>query len=450
MTAPLCSVALRGEEDVVLARQRARDAARLLGFDGQCATRVATAVSEIARNAVTYAGGGAMELAVGGGKAPALVIRVADRGPGIPHLAEVLEGRYRSRTGLGAGIRGTRRLMDTFCIEAEPGAGTVVTMSTRLPAEVPAPTEEALARMAEALARRAPHDAVAEVQRQNQELLRALAALEERRDELARLNAELEETNRGVLVLHAELRDRADRESEARQAAEAASRARDAVLAIVSHDLRNPVGSVITAAAFLLDTLAEEVLATPQGKQVGVIHRAARRANRLLDDLMDVTRIEAGGLAVDVAAVTVPELLAEAAELMRPAAAEAGVRLAVELPGPLPSVRADRDRVLQVFANLAGNAVKFTPVGGTVTLSATCEGGAAAFTVTDTGRGMTPEQVERAFDRFWQAARADRRGVGLGLSIARGIVEAHGGTVTIRSAPGAGTTFRFTLPLAEP
>jgi signal transduction histidine kinase len=437
---------LRGEHDVVLARQRARQAALLVGYDAQGATRIATAVSEIVRNAFTYGGGGEVEFSVDTRVAPSLAIRVADHGPGIPHLEQVLGGRYRSSTGMGVGITGTRRLMDSFDIQA--ASGTTVVMSKRLPPGA-APTAESLARAASALASEAPHDAAAEVRRQNQELLRVLATLEERQDEMARLNAELEETNRGVLALHAELRDRADREAAARQSAEAAARARDAVLAIVSHDLRNPVGSVITAASFLLDTLAAEVLATPQGQQVGVIHRAARRANRLLDDLMDVTRIEAGGLAVEAEPVDVPALLADAVELMRGPATQRGVELVGLEPGAIPPVLADRDRVLQVFANLAGNAVKFTPAGGTVTLGAELEDGAVAFSVADTGAGMSADQVERAFDRFWQAARTDRRGVGLGLSIARGIVDAHGGSLSVASAPGVGTTFRFTLPLSR-
>jgi signal transduction histidine kinase len=444
---PLWSLVLRDEQDVVLARQRARHAALLVGFDAQGATRIATAVSEIVRNAHAYAGGGTVEIGVSEERdVHSLAIRVADRGPGIPHLDEVLAGRYRSRTGMGVGLTGTRRLMDAFAVETT-GTGTVVTMAKRLPAGA-APTEAALERAADTLAREVSHDAAAEVRRQNQELLRLLASLEERQDELARLNAELEETNRGVLALHAELRDRADREAEARRSAEAASRARDAVLAIVSHDLRNPVGSVITAAAFLLDTLPAEVLATPQGQQVGVMHRAARRANRLLEDLMDVTRIESGGLAVDVAPVEVPGLLSDAAEVMRGPAEENGVELRTECAGTLPAVLADRDRVLQVFANLAGNAVKFTPAGGAVTLGAACAEGAVRFSVADTGPGMSAEQVERAFDRFWQAGRADRRGVGLGLSIARGIVEAHGGMLSVTSAPNEGAIFHFTLPTA--
>ncbi len=190
------------------------------------------------------------------------------------------------------------------------------------------------------------------------------------------------------------------------------------------------------------------MLATPQGQQVGVIHRAARRANRLLEDLMDVTRIESGGLSINVAPVDVAGLIADAAEAMAGLAEENVVELRTDAARPLPPVLADRDRILQVFANLAGNAVKFTPAGGTVTLGAACADGAVRFSVADTGPGMSAEQVERAFDRFWQAGRADRRGVGLGLSIARGIVEAHGGMLSVTSAPNDGAIFHFTLPAA--
>jgi signal transduction histidine kinase len=117
----------------------------------------------------------------------------------------------------------------------------------------------------------------------------------------------------------------------------------------------------------------------------------------------------------------------------------------VEDFGELPPVMADRDRILQLFSNLAGNAVKFTPRGGCVTLGAVAAGDRVLFSVTDSGVGMTEEQVEHAFDRFWQAGQGDRRGVGLGLSIARGIVNAHAGTLTVESSPGAGSVFRFTL-----
>jgi signal transduction histidine kinase len=437
--------ALRGEYDVVLARRRAREAAALLGFDVQGATRVATAVSEVARNAFGYAGGGTVELVLAGdGLERALRIRVADRGPGIPELGAVLAGANRPE-GPEGGIAAVRRLVDDFRVDSSPESGTVVTLAKRLPPAAPPLTPALLARIGDALARVAPDDPVAEIRRQNGELLRALAALEQRGQEMDRLNAELAETNRGVLALHAELRDRAEREGAAREAAEAATRARDAALAIVSHDLRNPVGAVLTGTAFLLDTLPPDAEGTSVARQISVIHRAARRASRMLDDLMDVTRIEAGQLAVYPERVEVGDLLAEAVEMVRAPAADAGLELRVEAAGGLPPVMADRDRILQLFSNLAGNAVKFTPRGGCVTLGAAAAGRCVSFSVADSGVGMTEEQVEHAFDRFWQAGQGDRRGVGLGLSIARGIVDAHSGTLTVESSPGGGSVFRFTL-----
>ncbi|HYW05320.1 MAG TPA: ATP-binding protein, partial [Longimicrobium sp.] len=255
MSEVLWAGALRGEYDVVLARRRAREAAALLGFDVQGATRVATAVSEVARNAFGYAGGGTVELSLAGdGHERALVVRVADPGPGIAELSAVLAGANRPE-GPEGGIAAVRRLVDELRVDSSPGSGKVVTLLKRLPTAAPPFTPALLERTADALARLAPDESGAEIRRQNGELLRALAALEQRGQEMDRLNAELAETNRGVLALHAELRDRAERERAAREAAEAATRARDAALAIVSHDLRNPVGAVLTGTAFLLDTL---------------------------------------------------------------------------------------------------------------------------------------------------------------------------------------------------
>ncbi|HYW05576.1 MAG TPA: sensor histidine kinase, partial [Longimicrobium sp.] len=407
--------------------------------------RVATAVSEVARNAFGYAGGGTVELSLAGdGHERALVVRVADPGLGIAELSAVLAGANPPE-GQEGGIAAVRRLVDELRVDSSPGSGKVVTLLKRLPAAAPPVTPALVERIADALAGLAPDESGAEIRRQNGELLRALAALEQRGQEMDRLNAELAETNRGVLALHAELRERAEREQAAREAAEAATRARDAALAIVSHDLRNPVGAVLTGTAFLLDTLPPDAEGTGVARQISVIHRAAGRASRMLDDLMDVTRIEAGQLAVYPERVEVGSLLAEALEMVRVPAAEAGLELRVEDPGKLPPVMADRDRILQLFSNLAGNAVKFTPRGGRVTLGAAAAGSCVSFSVADSGVGMTGEQVEHAFDRFWQAGQGDRRGVGLGLSIARGIVAAHAGTLTVESSPGAGSVFRFTL-----
>jgi anti-sigma regulatory factor (Ser/Thr protein kinase) len=211
MTQRVVTVALKFEDDIVLARQRARQLARLLGFDAQDQTRIATSVSEIARNAFRYAGGGKVEFGVEGRTSPQLFeIVVSDEGPGIARLSDILDGSYRSSTGMGLGIIGARRLMDQFEITSAPGKGTQVVLRNLLPAGTSFLGPERVAGLGAALAREVPPGPLEEVQRQNQELIHALDELRRRQEELEHLNRELEDTNRGVVALYAELDEKAD------------------------------------------------------------------------------------------------------------------------------------------------------------------------------------------------------------------------------------------------
>jgi signal transduction histidine kinase len=232
------------------------------------------------------------------------------------------------------------------------------------------------------------------------------------------------------------------------QRAQEAIRARDEVLRVVSHDLRNPIGAVVMGSAFLQDELSEQLGDGPLGRTLHTIRRSAERANRMIDDLLDISRIEAGRLAIEAAPEPLAPLLEEALEAQRRAALEQGVELRLRAAGPLPWVRADRDRLLQVLGNLIGNALKFTPAGGRVEVGAVPDGEEVRVFVEDTGPGIPAEQLPHLFDRFWQARRADRRGLGLGLAIVRGLVAAHGGRIWVESEPGRGSRFQFTLPLA--
>jgi PAS domain S-box-containing protein len=235
---------------------------------------------------------------------------------------------------------------------------------------------------------------------------------------------------------------------EAEKALREAVYAREQTLAVVSHDLRNPLGSVSAAAELLLEVpLPEE----RRRQQLETIRRSAERMNRLIQDLLDIARIDAGGLSVRPEICHVSPLLREAADLVALRAGDSDVTLAVECDGEdMPRVRADHDRVLQVLTNLLVNGVRHTPPGGRITLS--CGGredGMVILEVSDTGSGIPEHDREHLFERFWRPDGADAHGAGLGLAIVKGIVEAHGGRVWVESETGQGSTFRFTLPAAR-
>ncbi len=226
--------------------------------------------------------------------------------------------------------------------------------------------------------------------------------------------------------------------------AQRATRARDEMLAVVSHDLRNPVHTISMAASLLIEF--PELDQSTMQAQLGVIRRSAARANRLIQDLLDVTRIEHGELPLDRHWVHAAEVIAEAAQMVSAQALERNIAIAVTAPPSELAVDADRHRLLQVLDNLLGNALKFTPSGGSIALEVSAVKDGAQFVVRDTGPGVLPEEQANLFRRFWQARRTDRRGVGLGLSIVKGIVDAHGGRIDVESDGRSGTTFQFTIP----
>ena len=233
------------------------------------------------------------------------------------------------------------------------------------------------------------------------------------------------------------------------QAAERAGRARAEMVAVVSHDLKNPLATIQMAVSFLLEDLVPDDAAHQlEREQLHAIHRSAERMYRLIHDLLDVAAIEAGQLAVKRSPLAVDVLVTDALELLRPLATAKRITLAADVSSGLPAVAADRERVLQVFSNLGGNALKFTPEDGRVEIGVTVRDAVVEFGVRDTGPGIASEDLPHIFDRFWQVKKTARAGVGLGLAIAKGIIEAHGGGIRVESAPGRGSCFTFTLPVA--
>jgi len=214
----------------------------------------------------------------------------------------------------------------------------------------------------------------------------------------------------------------------------------------VAHDLRNPLNTVTMAIGLMLENTPVE--RTQERRQVEIVRRAADRMNRMIQDLLDVKRMESGRLAIDLRPEDVDVIINDMIEMLRPLAVGSSITLEASIPEGLPPVLADSARIQQVLSNLVGNAVKFTPRDGRITVCAEQTEGEIRFSVIDTGPGIPPEQVPHIFGQFWQASSSDRRGIGLGLAIAKGIVEAHKGTIWVESQVGTGSTFYFTLPTA--
>jgi signal transduction histidine kinase len=220
-------------------------------------------------------------------------------------------------------------------------------------------------------------------------------------------------------------------------------RVRDETLGIVSHDLRNPLTKIALSADLLTDAPVEE-----QRELVETIRSSARQMQRLIQDLLDVARMETGSLSVAKDEVDAATLVREMGESNAPIARQKEQKIVCRVADDLPMICGDRERLVQVFGNLIGNAIKFTPERGTVTMDVKRAGRNVEFTVADTGPGIPEADLKRVFTPYWQAKKTAHMGAGLGLAIVRGIVEAHGGKVWAENGPGGGAVFRFTIPVA--
>jgi signal transduction histidine kinase len=457
MATQILRIRLEAEEDVVAARRRARGIAAGLGFSPLDQTRIASAVSEIARNAFEYANGGEVRFAFDvQAKPQAFLIEVRDRGPGIRDLEAVLDGSYRSPTGMGRGIAGSRRLMDRCTIGSSPQSGTTVSMARLLPPDRTEITAAGIDAIVNALMREpvrpgasaAPRhaamlDSFYEMQEQNRELLATLTELRDRQEELTRLTQELEATNRGVVALYAELDERAD---ELRRADTMKTR----FLSNMSHELRTPLSSIRALSNLLLNRLDGE-LGDEQERQVLLIRKSAEDLTEIVNDLLDLAKIEAGRTDVLPTSFKPSGLFAALRTMLTPLLTDPAVRLIFEEAEGLPAIFTDEAKLTQILRNFVSNALKFTE-RGEIRVGARIEpdGEHITFTVADTGIGIAEEHQQVIFEEFGQVQshlQQRVKGTGLGLPLCRKLAALLGGYVGVDSRFGAGSIFHATLPV---
>jgi signal transduction histidine kinase/DNA-binding response OmpR family regulator len=440
MPVSILQIALQSERDVVQARQRAREVAAELGLDNQDQIRLATATSEIARNAYRYARNGKVAFSLDL-EQQRIEVEVSDAGGGIPNLDEILEGRYRSMTGMGMGIIGTKRLMDDFEIETS-ASGTTVRMGKVLPQFRNNWTERTARELKSKVQARIPSNPFEEIEQQNQELLKTLQELRTRQEELELLNHELEDTNRGVVALYAELDERADY---LRRASELKTK----FLSNVSHEFRTPLNSIISLARMLMDRIDGD-LTGEQLKQIRYIESSARVLQDLVNDLLDLAKVEAGKVRMRPKRFEVHELFSALKGMLKPLLADnTSVNLVFDDADEMVPLRTDEGKVSQILRNLISNAIKFTP-NGSVRVSATLlPGEEVEFVVADTGIGIAPEHHEAIFKEFSQVdnpLQDKYRGTGLGLPLCRNLAKLLGGRIWLESELGTGSTFFVRIP----
>ncbi|GAB3442378.1 sensor histidine kinase [Massilia solisilvae] len=431
-------VGLENEQDVVLVRQRARQVSSLLGFSQQDQVRIATAVSEVARACLQRASGRANFALRTDGVRQHLEVEVCPNASGTRAPAASGDGMAAAPE---LAIITAHRLMDACEVAEQEGGVKCVTMRKQLPAQPPIGAQQ-LAELTRQLAASPVANTYLEVQVQNQELLATLAELRERQEDLLSLTRELEDTNRGILALYAEIEDKAER---LRRADEMKSR----FLSNTSHELRTPLSSIRALAKLLLDRMDGE-LTVEQERQVQFISNAAEDLSELVNDLLDLAKIEAGKVEVQLAPVVVENMFRALKGMLRPLVDGANVELVFDTGGIMEPFDSDESKISQILRNFISNALKFTEHGAvTVRARLLADTDDIAFAVADTGIGISQENLQLIFEEFSQIEHPLQRkskGTGLGLPLCRKLAELLGGRVEVESTPGQGSTFTLILP----
>lgn len=450
MRIPLITVALKRENDLLFARQRARQLTQHLGFSTGEATRITTALAEIARNALVYGGGGSVTFFLEDDRhgVQSLALDIVDTGPGIADLETILAGKYGSHTGMGVGITGSRTLMDYFDVDSDARTGTRVRMTKRLPRSSARIEAGDIAKLTDALVAKEDGSPFGELTLQNQELLTAL-------DEITRRQAEVERLG----IVAQEARERAET---AQLVAERSVVVQERFMALTTHEIRTPLNAMLG----YLELLEMGLEGTLTEKQKGWFERVQRACKHLVgitNDFMVMAKGEAGHLTIARHAGAARLAMSEAAGLVAPQAAARNVEITLTEATEKIMYLGDADRVRQVLVNVLGNAVSFTPPGGRIRVTAAraespppgsdlAGGPWCTIRVEDSGPGIPPDKVAGVFEPFVQVASSQtgRVGTGLGLTVSRQLALLMGGDLVAEGSAGIDGGAAFTLWLAEP
>lgn len=441
----IIKIGINSDPDVVILRQRARQISSLLGFGTQDQVRIATAVSELSRQVCRHKTNGFAEFGL------------EDNMPGTTLIIKIknIAGDRReastiSTTGLPDALPNNgfeealisaHRLMDACEVNHDSDQILTVTLRKRLPATIQL-TQSKFAELSERLASSPLINTYSEVQLQNQELLTTLAELREKQDDLLALTQELEDTNRGVVALYAEIEEKAER---LRTADELKSR----FLSNTSHELRTPLSSIRALSRLLLDRIDGD-LTVEQEKQVGFIAKAANDLSELVNDLLDLAKIESGKIDINCTPFSVANLFSALRGMMRPLVFDSKVEFIIEDPPATLEMYSDEGKVAQILRNFLSNALKFTEQGEVrMSVHEDNENQFLRFTVSDTGIGIAPENIQLVFEEFSQIEnplQKKAKGTGLGLPLCRKLAALLGGRVEMTSKEGVGSAFSLLLP----
>jgi signal transduction histidine kinase len=422
------TILIRNESDIIRVRDRVRLVARELGFDNITQIKLTTAVSELTRNIYEYAERGSISVSIleKDGRT-GMEIVCEDSGPGIADLAPILAGNFQSKTGLGKGISGSRRLMDDFFIQSAPGVGTRVEAVKWFDLEQgPRKTVDQIRQL---FFSASESGMVEELQAQNKELVRVLAELTLSRREIEQTNHRLQEANDKLKVVD---------ESKSR------------FISTIAHEVRTPLNAIIGLIQ-LLGRDKTEPLGARQREVVERLEKSTSMLVNLVNDLLDLSRLQAGGMQIKLQSFDAVELIDPLYNGLKQTAKDKGVEFSYEIEEDMPRIFSDLTKITQVITNLTSNAIKFTPPGGSVKILAASEGREMwRVDVLDTGIGMAEEQVPLIFEEFRQVNIASPHhsgGTGLGLPISKRLVDLLGGKLLVASAPQQGSTFSVIWPL---